>query len=121
MASAVSVPASDITYFQTETSRIGRGDGVGFAARAPPIAMSNVAITGGVTVMQGSAFTLHKQETVAALFSFECFTNVTNSVLNLTKSGTLTNRYPGDDVWRKILGSSVRSNKAVDAKLGLNR
>ncbi len=29
--------------------------------------------------------------------------------------------YIGDDVWRYVMGSSTRSNKNVDAKLGLSR
>jgi len=41
-----------------------------FTVRATPLTGQNVEITGGVTVMQGSAVALHGQETVAALFGF---------------------------------------------------
>ena len=54
----------------TETTQFAQTDDVGFAARAPPFAAANVGVTGGVTVMQGSAFALHGQETVAVLFGF---------------------------------------------------
>lgn len=53
---------------------------VNFAARAPLLAVSNVAVTGGITSMQGSAFALHGQETVAALFGFGGDLNAPNSV-----------------------------------------
>jgi len=67
MVFAVPLMASDITYLQAETTHFTPADDVGFAARAPPLAAANVAVTGGVTVMQGSAFALHGQETVVAL------------------------------------------------------
>jgi hypothetical protein len=70
MAFAVPMITSEISFYQTETTHFADGADVSFAARAPPIAGSNVATTGDVTVMHGSAFALHEQETVAALFSF---------------------------------------------------
>ncbi len=70
IASAVPLASSEIRYFQTETMHVLQPDDVGFTARAPPIAVSNVAVTGGATVMQGSSFDLHGQEAVAALFGF---------------------------------------------------
>ncbi len=76
-----SVPfsASELTFFQSETTHITQEDDVGFAARAPPLAAANVEVTGGVTVMQGSAFALHGQETVAALFGFDVGLNAPNT------------------------------------------
>jgi hypothetical protein len=79
MTFAMPMAKSDITYFQTETIHIAQGDDVSFAARAPPMAADNVVVAGGVTVMQGSAFVLHGQETVAALFGFDGDLNATNT------------------------------------------
>lgn len=70
MALAVPVATSEISFFQAEPTQFAQTDDVGFAARAPPLAAANVGVTGGVTVMQGSAFALHGQETVAVLFGF---------------------------------------------------
>ena len=69
-AFAVPMSISEITNFPTETTHIARADNVGFTARAPPMADTNVEVTGGVTVMQGGVFAVHGQETVAALFGF---------------------------------------------------
>jgi hypothetical protein len=80
MAFAVPMATSDITYLQTEATHFIQANDVGFAARAPPMAVSNVAATGGVTVMQGGAFSLHGQETVAALFGFERSSNAPNRI-----------------------------------------
>jgi hypothetical protein len=78
MAFSMPMATSSITYFQIETAHCTQNDDVGFAARAPPLAVSNVAVTGDVTVMQGSAFALHGQETVAALFGFNVDLNAPN-------------------------------------------
>ena len=51
MAFAIPVVSSDITYFQTEPTHILQADDTGFAARAPPLAVTNVAVTGGGAVM----------------------------------------------------------------------
>ena len=67
---AMPMATSEIAFGQDENTLFTQADDVGFAARAPPMAMSNVEVTGGVTVMRGSAFALHGQETVAALFGF---------------------------------------------------
>jgi hypothetical protein len=69
-AFAVPTSPSIITFSQTKTTHFAQGTDVNFAARAPPMAMPNVEVAGGVTVMQGSAFALHGQEKVAALFGF---------------------------------------------------
>lgn len=71
MAFAVPTSASNITYFQPETTHFAQGANVSFASRAPPIAVANIEITGGVTVMRGGVYALHWQETVAALFGFD--------------------------------------------------
>lgn len=70
MAFAVPTSVSNITYFQPETTHSAQGGDVGFAARAPPLAIANVAVTGGITAIQGGAFSLHGHEAVAALFGF---------------------------------------------------
>ena len=79
MVFAVPLMTSDITYFQAETTLFAQADNVGFTARAPPTAMSNVAATGGTTVMQGSAFALDEQETVAVFFGFDADHFATNT------------------------------------------
>lgn len=79
LAFAVPMATSDITYSQTETEYSAQAVDVGFAARAPPMAVVNVTITGGITAMQGSAFATHGQETVAVLFGFGGDRNATNS------------------------------------------
>jgi hypothetical protein len=71
MVFAVPTTTSPISLSQSENTLLTQADDVGFAARAPPLAVTNVAITGGVTSMQGSAFAMHGQETVAALFGFD--------------------------------------------------
>jgi hypothetical protein len=88
MAFAVPVSTFEITFPQTETTHFAQGAGVGFAARAPPIAAVNVEVTGGVTVMRGSTFALHGQETVAALFGFEGDLDAPNKGDNLGNPGT---------------------------------
>ena len=70
MAVAVATTTSEISFYQAENAISAQATDVGFTARAPPSAVPNVAITGGVTAMQSSAFVLHGQETVAALFGF---------------------------------------------------
>jgi hypothetical protein len=79
---AFSMPknASKITHFQTENKHFAQAGDVGFAARAPPQIGNSVAITGGVTIMRGGAFALHRQETVAALFGFNINLNAPNRV-----------------------------------------
>lgn len=79
MAFAVPLVTSEIIYPQTKTTHFSQGDDVGFAARAPPMAVTNVTVTGGATVRRGSAFSLHGQETVAALFGFDDNFFATNS------------------------------------------
>jgi hypothetical protein len=79
-ALAVQMATSEITYLQTETTHLAQGADASFAARAPPMAVDNVEVTGGVTVVQGSAFTLHGQETVASLFGFNADHIATNKV-----------------------------------------
>jgi hypothetical protein len=80
MAFAVPMTTSEISFYQAENTLMTQAKDVGFAARAPPIAMSNVAATGGVNVMHGGAFVLHGQETVAALFGFDADHVATNNV-----------------------------------------
>ena len=79
MAFAVPTATVEITYFQTETTHFAQSADVSFAARAPPMAADNVVLKGGVTVMRGSAFALHGQETVAALFGFSGGLDATNT------------------------------------------
>ena len=78
MAFAVPMNTSEISFYQAENTLLTQAADAGFTARAPPMAVSNVAVTGGVTSMQGSAFTVHGQETVAALFGFGDDLNATN-------------------------------------------
>ncbi|HIE30063.1 TPA: hypothetical protein EYP66_22590, partial [Candidatus Poribacteria bacterium] len=98
MAFAMPMMASEIIYSQTETTPIAEGDDVGFAARAPPLAVPNVAATGSVTVTQGSAFALHEQETVAALFGFGVDINAINRTLpsGYTRNADGTINGPGN-------------------------
>ena len=58
MAFAVPMTASEISFHQTENTVLAQPMDVGFAARAPPLAVPNVAVKGGVTSTQGSAFAL---------------------------------------------------------------
>ena len=58
-------------YTQIIKHHTNQATDIGFAAREPPLAAEDVTVTGGVTVVQGSAFALHGQETVAALFGFD--------------------------------------------------
>jgi hypothetical protein len=89
-AFAVPTSPSIITFSQTKTTHFAQGTDVNFAARAPPMAMPNVKVAGGVTVMQGSAFALHGQETVAALFNFDANLVAPNTALTATqKQGIL--------------------------------
>ena len=50
IAFAVPINISEIIYPQTKTTHFGQADDVGFAARAPPLAVSNVAGSGGTGV-----------------------------------------------------------------------
>lgn len=78
LLSAVGAPATPMAptaahqavfFSYQEAVRVEHTD-MYFATRAPLVSAANVAITGDVTVMQGSAFALYGQETVAALFGF---------------------------------------------------
>ena len=51
MAFTVTLATIKITYPQTETAHFTQCANVGFTARAPPMAMANAAITGGVTIV----------------------------------------------------------------------
>ena len=96
MAFAVPMNMSEITFAQTDTADFAQPVNVGFAARAPPLAAANAVLTGGVTFMQGSAFTLHCQETVAALFGFDANYTAPNSVV--------------PDGWRPVIGVGAQVN-----------
>ncbi|KIC36103.1 hypothetical protein RA27_22450 [Ruegeria sp. ANG-R] len=78
MALALPTATSDVTYFPTETSNFTQADDLGFAARAPPMAAANVVIKGGVTVVQGGAFSFHRHETVVDSLGFGGDLNATN-------------------------------------------
>jgi hypothetical protein len=96
LAIAVPVSASGISFYQSEKIFLTTADDVGFAARAPPLTVSNVEVTGGANVIQGRAFALHGQETVAALLGFGADHNATNTgVDDLIPGGT---RRSADDV-----------------------
>jgi len=110
MAFALPVAVSDITYFQTENMLLTQSQDVGFAARAPPLAAPNVTITGDVTVMQGSAFALHGQETTAALFGFGVDLNAPNTT---TISSPLPNGQPGA-IWRGFGEPNARQQGLLD-------
>ena len=71
MAFAVPLDASEIISPQTEITHFAQRDDVGFATRATPLAVPDVAVTGGSTAMHGSVCSLHGHETVAALFGFD--------------------------------------------------
>ena len=109
MAFAMPMMASEIIYSQTETTPIAEGDDVGFAARAPPLAVPNVAATGSVTVTQGSAFALHEQETVAALFGFGVDLNATNTA----GAGRFRPSQPLDAAGNPIVRTNDRSGVLV--------
>ena len=79
IAFAVPLVTSEIIYPQTEITHFTQGENVGFTARAPPMAAASVVGTGGVTVIQSSAFFLHGQETVAAIFGFDRATIASNT------------------------------------------
>jgi len=81
MAFAFPTTTSEISFHQTEKAIWADVTDVGFAAPAPPVNGQNVAITGGVTGLQCSAFALHGQETVAALFGFDASFDATNTTV----------------------------------------
>jgi len=110
MALSAPLTASTITYFQTETAYFVKADNVDSAARAPPLAEANVAITGGVAVRHGSAFTVHGQETVAALFGFGVDLNAPNTT---TISSPLPNGQPGA-IWRGFGEPNARQQGLLD-------
>lgn len=78
------IATSEIAFFQAGTTHFTQDDDLGFTARAPPMTATNVAVTGGVTVIRGSAFALDGQEAVVALFGFVGDHNATNSVTRPT-------------------------------------
>lgn len=86
MVVALPMAKSEIIYIQTEIAHSAQADDVGFAALAPPTAVSYVATTGGVSAMQGGAFVLHGHETVAVFFGFDRSSIATNRIGNGTSS-----------------------------------
>jgi hypothetical protein len=126
MVFAVPTTTSPISLSQSENTLLTQADDVGFAARAPPLAVTNVAITGGVTSMQGSAFAMHGQETVAALFGFDADLNATNmgvcsfhgDTLVLTDTGLLPIRDVNTEmsVWSRNPANGAMSVKPVQAQ-----
>ncbi len=93
MAFAVTTTATELTYHQTENLPLLQTDDIDFAARAPPLAVFNIEVTGGVTVIQGSAFALHGQETVAALFGFGRDFIATNRTLPDFQHGQVNGKF----------------------------
>lgn len=81
MVLAVPMSTSELSFYQAENVLLAQSTDVGFTACAPPMAMSNVATTGGANVMHRGAFVLHGQETVAALFGFDGGFIATNRIL----------------------------------------
>ena len=71
---AMPQPMVDTHYTSFKLQITEQSNYIAFTARAPPMAVPNVALTGGVTVMQGGAFTLHGQET--DVFSFNPVNNI---------------------------------------------
>ena len=92
MAFAVPMVTSEISFFQTPNHHIVHTADVGLAARAPPLAVSNVAVTGGVTSMQVGAFAVRGQETVAALCGFGGDLNATNTEADNVLNGQRLSR-----------------------------
>lgn len=110
IAFAVPTTATETTFYHTENLLLTQAQYIGFTARAPPLAASNVAITGGVTVMQGSAFALHGQETAAALFGFDGDLNVPNRTVSTEQISRL------NDVGRQYYGDlRTQGAPAIDA------
>lgn len=81
MTFAAPMNATEISFYQAENTLFAQSSDVDFAVRAPLLAVSNVEVTGGVSVMQGSAFALHGHETVTAVFGFERSSNAPNTGL----------------------------------------
>lgn len=79
MAVAVPMNATEIPFFQAKSTLQTQPADVGFAARAPPVAVPNVAITGGVTAMHGGAFVTHGVETQWASLNFGADLYATNT------------------------------------------
>jgi hypothetical protein len=102
VAFAVPMNASEISFYQADNTLLREATDVSFAARAPPLAVANVATTGDVTVMQGSAFALHGQETVAALFGFGVDLNAPNR----------TDGWAGIDTGSRGIGANVSDDVA---------
>ena len=127
MAFAVPMVASDITYFKAEAIHFVQSDDVDFAARAPPLAVANITVTGGVTVMRGSAFALHGQETVTALFGFGGDFSATNGGLpvpeNLGKNihdGEQGKHIPGHSNYDPSKGRSILTANAGELLDGVH-
>ncbi|EEE35326.1 conserved hypothetical protein [Rhodobacteraceae bacterium KLH11] len=81
--SAVAMPLAPITshqakFFPHHNTEIAEHTDVHFAARAPPTAVTNVAIAGDFFVMHGSAFVLHGNETHVASLDFSADFVATN-------------------------------------------
>jgi hypothetical protein len=112
LAFAMTMTTSDVTYFQTETIHVTKADNVGFAARAPPMAVSNVEVTGDVIVIRGSAFALHGQKTVAALFGFDADHTAPNTGRPLTQIDNFV------DLTNGRSGHILANHRAGAGKLG---
>lgn len=110
MAFAVPLVTSEIIYPQTKTTHFSQGDDVGFAARAPPMAVTNVTVTGGATVRRGSAFSLHGQETVAALFGFGADLNATNRTSDNFLDSTTAS---GDNIYHGNYSTAIGDDTAT--------
>lgn len=79
-ALAKTQPTDDLRFSPVQISVTDQCELGWFDVRGPPLAVSNIAITGGVAVMHGGGAVVHGQETVAALFGFDGDFNATNRI-----------------------------------------
>jgi hypothetical protein len=112
---AVPMATSEISFYQTEKVLLARAYDVDFEARAPPLAVPNVGVTGGVTVMRGSAFGLHGQETVAALFGFDADHNAPNRTSELFSQRPMSFDPMDPDQFARIQDAFARQGKTFDS------
>lgn len=83
MAFAIPTNTSENLLYQADNTLLSEANDVGFTARAPPLAVSNIEVTGSITVMHGSAFVTDGAETQWASLNFGADLVAPNNVPNL--------------------------------------
>ncbi|MGC3939532.1 colicin E5-related ribonuclease [Roseobacter sp. EG26] len=127
--SAVAMPVApsashQVEFFPYQEAVVAEHTSVHFAARAPPLAATNVAVTGTAVAEQGNCIIMHGNETQVASFGFDVCLDAPNSVVptNIPTSGRkfnqLTSRGWDQSYIDTVVNSPVHTSTATNRATG---